>query len=82
MVYKDKRNAFHAVQVCWQLDDENRRREFDGLQSALRRFGLKSGTIVTFEQIDFAVAGASFQRNAGLFAIAREGCLSGLQRGS
>ena len=24
----------------------------------------------------------SFQRNAGLFAIAREGCLSGLQRGS
>ena len=28
------------------------------------------------------VARASFQRNAGLFAIAREGCLSGLQRGS
>ena len=27
-------------------------------------------------------ARASFQRNAGLFAIAREGCLSGLQRGS
>ena len=25
-------------------------------------------------------ARASFQRNAGLFAIAREGCLSGLQR--
>ena len=29
-----------------------------------------------------AHARASFQRNAGLFAIAREGCLSGLQRGS
>ena len=28
------------------------------------------------------VARASFQRNAGLFARAREGCLSGLQRGS
>ncbi len=27
-------------------------------------------------------ARASFQRNAGLFAIAREGCLSGLQRES
>ena len=27
-------------------------------------------------------ARASFQRNAGLFAIARKGCLSGLQRGS
>ena len=25
-------------------------------------------------------ARASFQRNAGLFAIARDGCLSGLQR--
>ena len=30
----------------------------------------------------FASARASFQRNAGLFAIAREGCLSGLQLGS
>ena len=30
----------------------------------------------------FLTARASFQRNAGLFAIAREGCLSGLQRGS
>ena len=30
----------------------------------------------------FNLARASFQRNAGLFAIAREGCLSGLQRGS
>ena len=54
-VYKDMSNAFHAVQVCWQLDDENRRREFDGLQSALRRFGLKSGTVVTFDQTDFTV---------------------------
>lgn len=35
-----------------------------------------------FEQYDWLVARASFQRNAGLFAIAREGCLSGLQRGS
>ena len=54
-VYKDKDNAFHAVQVCWRLDDENRRREFGGLQSALRRFGLKSGTIVTLDQTDYAV---------------------------
>ncbi len=30
----------------------------------------------------FEHARASFQRNAGLFAIAREGCLSGLQRES
>ena len=30
--------------------------------------------------IRFCGARASFQRNAGLFAIAREGCLSGLQR--
>ena len=32
--------------------------------------------------INGGIARASFQRNAGLFAIAREGCLSGLQRGS
>ena len=34
------------------------------------------------DPMSIKVARASFQRNAGLFAIAREGCLSGLQRGS
>ena len=33
-------------------------------------------------RVFFGGARASFQRNAGLFAIAREVCLSGLQRGS
>ena len=37
---------------------------------------------VSPELLSKKVARASFQRNAGLFAIAREGCLSGLQRGS
>ena len=34
------------------------------------------------KRIDVNPARASFQRNAGLFVIAREGCLSGLQRWS
>jgi len=54
-VFKDNDNRFHAVQVCWHLDDENRDREMKGLLAALRRFGLKSGTIVTLDQSDFAV---------------------------
>ena len=45
------------------------------VEEAAYTFGYDCGTW-------FCRARASFQRNAGLFAIAREGCLSGLQRGS
>ena len=48
-------NECEAVQVCWEIDDDNRKREFDGLVGALKRFGLKSGTIVTANQSDEAV---------------------------
>ncbi len=48
-------------------------------------FAIKGGTAINLFRFDLprlSVARASFQRNAGLFAIAREGCLSGLQRES
>lgn len=47
--------ATEAVQVCWELTDENRKREYDGLVAALDRFGLEEGTIVTFNQADEAI---------------------------
>ena len=44
-----------VVQVCWELTDDNWKREFDGLASAMRRFGLSKGVIVTYVQDDEAV---------------------------
>ena len=53
-VRRDKGEC-EAVQVCWELDDDNRKREFDGLVGALDYFGLKRGVIVTADQSDEAV---------------------------
>ena len=41
--------------MCHELTDDNKNREFDGLAAALKRFGLKSGTIVTHAQSDLAI---------------------------
>jgi uncharacterized protein len=38
------------VQVCWQLDAENRARELRGLKCAAERFGLKEAVILTASQ--------------------------------
>ncbi len=43
------------MQVCYELTDDNREREFDGLASAAKRFGLKSGIVVTCNQSDEAI---------------------------
>lgn len=56
-IRRDAGGATEAVQVCWELTDDNARREFDGLLSALERFGLKRGTLVTRAQNDEAVFG-------------------------
>ena len=47
--------SFSVVQACYELTDDNREREFDGLASAVKRFGLKSGVIVTCRQSDEAI---------------------------
>jgi len=44
-----------ALQVVWELTDDNKEREFKGLTRALSRFGLKEGTVVTANQSDLAV---------------------------
>ena len=48
--------AVEAVQVCWELTDDNRRREVEGLAVVMKRFGLKRGIIVTHTQRDKAVS--------------------------
>ena len=47
--------SFSAIQVCHELTDDNKNREFDGLAAAVKRFGLKSGIVVTHAQSDLAL---------------------------
>ncbi|MCQ2402616.1 MAG: ATP-binding protein [Lentisphaeria bacterium] len=54
-VVQDAHGAFQAFQVCWELTDACRERELRGLESAMKRLGLKEGVIVTFDQRDFAI---------------------------
>jgi predicted AAA+ superfamily ATPase len=39
-----------AYQVCYDLNEKNRKREIEGLLEAIRRFDLKSGIIITLNQ--------------------------------
>ena len=41
-----------AIQVTFELNEDNKRREIDGLLEALDKFGLKEGLIVTNNQDD------------------------------
>ncbi len=60
VINKDK--AVECIQVCWQVDDMNMKREIDGLINALNFFGLKKGVIVTHDQTDFfEIEGISIQ---------------------
>ena len=54
-VVEDENGSFSVVQVCYELTDDNMEREFGGLASAARRFGLKSGIVVTCRQSDEAI---------------------------
>lgn len=47
---KDGMHIIFAIQSCYVLNDENRKREIDGLLNAMQKFGLKDGYIVTYNQ--------------------------------
>jgi uncharacterized protein len=40
----------NAIQVCYELHDENKEREIAGLLEAMKEFKLKKGLILTYEQ--------------------------------
>ncbi|EQD75290.1 hypothetical protein B1B_02203 [mine drainage metagenome] len=46
-----------AIQVTYELNEDNKRRELDGLLEALNEFGLNEGTVITFNQEDEIIAG-------------------------
>lgn len=39
-----------AIQVCYELNNENKKREIDGLLEAMNEHKLEEGLIITFEQ--------------------------------
>ncbi len=45
-----KERQIKAIQVCYQLTDENQTRELNGLNEAIRKFNLKEGLILTLDQ--------------------------------
>ena len=51
-VVKKKDTIAMAIQVCYEIHDENQIREINGLLAALNKFNLDIGQIITFEQDD------------------------------
>ena len=57
-VTKEKNKVSRAIQVCYELSEENKGREINGLLAALNEFSLKNGLILTYSQDDeFLVEG-------------------------
>ena len=51
-VFKEKEKIAGAIQVCYSLTEDNRKREFSGLIEALKKFKLEKGLILTYGQED------------------------------
>jgi len=45
-----KNNSYRAVQVCYELNDNNNSREINGLTEAMDKLNLKNGEIITIDQ--------------------------------
>jgi hypothetical protein len=51
-VIKDKNTIKDAIQVCYNLNKDNKKREINGLIEAMDKFKLKKGILLTSEQED------------------------------
>ncbi len=49
-ILSKQKKIMQAVQVCWELTPENKEREIRGLTTALEKFKLKQGLILTKDQ--------------------------------
>lgn len=49
---KEKNAITMAIQVCYELNEDNKEREVNGLLEALEKFGLHEGLILTYDQQD------------------------------
>ncbi len=51
-IIKEKEKIKNAIQVCFDLNEENKNREINGLLAALNEFNLRNGLILTYNQYD------------------------------
>jgi predicted AAA+ superfamily ATPase len=51
-ICRDNKNSYSAIQVSWQLGEQNEGREIEGTLEAKDKLNLKEGTIITFDQED------------------------------
>ena len=49
---KEKEKITKAIQVCFELSEDNKDREIQGILEALKKFKLKQGIILTYNQED------------------------------
>jgi len=56
-VTEDKGAPSSAIQVCFELNAENREREVDGLREAMKELGIRQGMILTYNQEEKIPAG-------------------------
>jgi len=49
-IIKDGSNICEAIQVCYNLDKNNKEREINWLIEAMNKFNLREGLIITFDQ--------------------------------
>jgi predicted AAA+ superfamily ATPase len=56
-IIKDGRRITGVIQVCYEMNDKNMEREFEGLFEAMETFQLDSGLILTNDQEDTRKAG-------------------------
>jgi predicted AAA+ superfamily ATPase len=49
-VIKQGLHPVQAIQVCWELNERNQKRELDGLSEACRALDLKAGLLLTYAQ--------------------------------
>ena len=47
---KEKDRIIEAIQVCYELTEENKKREITGLLEAMKKYKLKQGLIITNDQ--------------------------------
>ncbi len=51
-IVMEKKSICSIIQVTWELNENNKEREIEGLFSAMNFFSIKSGLILTFDQED------------------------------
>ena len=48
-VVREGRTVKRLINVCWDLTEENKKREIGGLEEAMKKFGLKESELITLE---------------------------------